>query len=81
MTDVTNRVRPDYAAAVAEIRAAYAAIPPGSPVRLAKHTSNLFRFRDPAAGRPGPPGAAWTCPRSARCSRWTRRPGPPWSAG
>jgi FAD/FMN-containing dehydrogenase len=53
MTDVTNRVRPDYAAAVAEIRAAYAAIPPGSPVRLAKHTSNLFRFRDPAAGPAG----------------------------
>ena len=56
MTDVTNRVRPDYAAAVAEIRAAYAAIPPGSPVRLAKHTSNLFRFRDPAAGPAGPAG-------------------------
>jgi FAD/FMN-containing dehydrogenase len=56
MTDVTNRVRPDYAAAVAEIRAAYAAIPPGSPVRLAKHTSNLFRFRDPAAGQAGPAG-------------------------
>jgi len=53
MTDVTNRLRPDYAAAVAEIRAAYAAIPPGSPVRLAKHTSNLFRFRDPAAGPAG----------------------------
>ena len=77
MTDVTNRVRPDYAAAVAAIRAAYAAIPPGSPVRLAKRTSNLFRFRDPAPGRPG---AAWTCPRSARCSTSTRRPGPPWSA-
>ena len=53
MTDVTNRVQPDYAAAVAEIRAAYAAIPPGSPVRLAKRTSNLFRFRDPAAGPAG----------------------------
>jgi FAD/FMN-containing dehydrogenase len=31
--------------AVAEIERAYAAIPPGSPVRLAKSTSNLFRFR------------------------------------
>jgi FAD/FMN-containing dehydrogenase len=53
MTEVTNRVRPDYAAAVAEIRAAYAAIPPGSQVRLAKRTSNLFRFRDPSAGPAG----------------------------
>jgi FAD/FMN-containing dehydrogenase len=49
MTQVTNRVQPEYAAAVAEIRAAYAAIPSGSQVRLAKRTSNLFRFRDPAA--------------------------------
>jgi FAD/FMN-containing dehydrogenase len=32
--------------AVARLREAYAALPPGSPVRLAKHTSNLFRFRD-----------------------------------
>jgi FAD/FMN-containing dehydrogenase len=31
--------------AVARLREAYAALPPGSPVRLAKHTSNLFRFR------------------------------------
>jgi FAD/FMN-containing dehydrogenase len=54
MTEVTNRVRPDYAAAVAEIRGAYAAIPAGSQVRLAKRTSNLFRFRDPAAGPAGP---------------------------
>jgi FAD/FMN-containing dehydrogenase len=53
MTEVTNRVRPGYAAAVAEIRAAYAAIPPGRQVRLAKRTSNLFRFRDPAAGPAG----------------------------
>ena len=77
MTEVTNRVRPDYAAAVAEIRAAYAAIPAGSQVRLAKRTSNLFRFRDPAAG----PAAAWTCPRSGGCCRWTRRRRPRWSAG
>jgi FAD/FMN-containing dehydrogenase len=31
---------------VARLREAYAALPPGAPVRLAKHTSNLFRFRD-----------------------------------
>ena len=38
--------------AVARLREAYAALPPGAPVRLAKRTSNLFRFRDanPAAG-------------------------------
>ncbi len=37
--------------AVARLREAYAALPPGAPVRLAKRTSNLFRFRDagPAA--------------------------------
>jgi FAD/FMN-containing dehydrogenase len=38
-----------HQAAVARLRSAYAAIPPGQPVRLAKRTSNLFRFRD---GRP-----------------------------
>ncbi|HEY6295552.1 MAG TPA: FAD-binding protein, partial [Streptosporangiaceae bacterium] len=32
--------------AVASVREAYAALPPGAPVRLAKRTSNLFRFRD-----------------------------------
>src|SRR5258708_11297754 len=31
--------------AVAAIAKAYAAIPPGSRIRLAKNTSNLFRFR------------------------------------
>ena len=31
---------------MARLREAYAALPPGIPVRLAKHTSNLFRFRD-----------------------------------
>ncbi len=31
---------------VARLRGAYAALPPGAPVRLAKRTSNLFRFRD-----------------------------------
>src|SRR5258708_35343666 len=38
-----------HRAAVALLRSAYAAIPPGSPVRLAKRTSNLFRF---SGGRP-----------------------------
>jgi FAD/FMN-containing dehydrogenase len=35
-----------HQAAVAGLRRAYAAIPPGRPVRLAKRTSNLFRFSD-----------------------------------
>jgi FAD/FMN-containing dehydrogenase len=35
-------------AAAARLRLAYGAIPPGTSVRLAKSTSNLFRFRDPA---------------------------------
>jgi FAD/FMN-containing dehydrogenase len=33
-----------HQAAVARLQRAYAAIPPGQPVRLAKRTSNLFRF-------------------------------------
>ena len=33
-------------AAAARLRHQYAAIPPGAPVRLAKSTSNLFRYRD-----------------------------------
>jgi FAD/FMN-containing dehydrogenase len=36
---------PEHAAAVHRLRASYAAIPPGAPVRLAKRTSNLFRPR------------------------------------
>jgi FAD/FMN-containing dehydrogenase len=39
-------------AEVAALRAQYAALPPGTPVRLAKPTSNLFRFRD-ANAHPG----------------------------
>jgi FAD/FMN-containing dehydrogenase len=39
-----------HQAAVAEIGRAYAAIPAGTAVRLAKSTSNLFRFRDDASG-------------------------------
>jgi FAD/FMN-containing dehydrogenase len=34
--------------ATARLRAQYAAIPPGAPVRLAKRTSNLFRPRQPS---------------------------------
>ena len=39
----------EHEAAVAELQVAYAAIPPGSPVKLAKRTSNLFRFGDGAS--------------------------------
>jgi FAD/FMN-containing dehydrogenase len=39
-----------HEAAVEEIRRAYAAIPAGQPVRLAKKTSNLFRYRAAATG-------------------------------
>ena len=38
--------------AVERLRASYAAIPPGRPVRLAKKTSNLFRPRT-ATDTPG----------------------------
>jgi FAD/FMN-containing dehydrogenase len=39
----------EHRSAVAAIEGAYAAIPEGTPIRLAKKTSNLFRFRgDPA---------------------------------
>ncbi len=41
-----------YALAVARLRGEYAAIPTGSPVRLAKRTSNLFRARA-ASATPG----------------------------
>jgi FAD/FMN-containing dehydrogenase len=39
-----------HEAAVEEIRRAYASIPAGQPVRLAKKTSNLFRYRGAATG-------------------------------
>jgi FAD/FMN-containing dehydrogenase len=56
-------VAAEHQAAVAALRGSYAALPAGAPVRLAKRTSNLFRFRDPlppgSAGRkPGGPAAA-----------------------
>jgi FAD/FMN-containing dehydrogenase len=55
VTDVTTHVSPGTPAerhreAVAAIQRAYRAIPAGSPIRLAKSTSNLFRFRADAAG-------------------------------
>ncbi|HEY2576188.1 MAG TPA: FAD-binding oxidoreductase [Streptosporangiaceae bacterium] len=52
--------------AVAELRRAYAAIPAGTPVRLAKSTSNLFRFREPVKGRRGFGRAAATPAASGR---------------
>ena len=42
----------EHARAVERLRASYAAIPPGQPVRLAKKTSNLFRPRQ-ATHAPG----------------------------
>ncbi len=62
MTGIASLPPAKYAAheaAVARLRDAYAAVPPGVPVRLAKPTSNLFRFRDAgkdvkSAGQPGP---------------------------
>jgi len=44
----------NHEAAVVRLRDAYTALPPGVPVRLAKRTSNLFRFRD--ASQPANPG-------------------------
>jgi FAD/FMN-containing dehydrogenase len=41
-----------HSEAVARLRASYAAIPAGAPVRLAKRTSNLFRVRS-VASAPG----------------------------
>ncbi len=35
---------------MASLQKAYTAVPPGTKVRLAKRTSNLFRFRDQPAG-------------------------------
>jgi FAD/FMN-containing dehydrogenase len=49
VADTGQQVSPGFAsrhAAAARLRHAYSAIPPGTPVRLAKSTSNLFRFRE-----------------------------------
>ena len=44
--DVVNQdLVPDQDRAVAALRASYAAVAAGQPVRLAKKTSNLFRPR------------------------------------
>jgi FAD/FMN-containing dehydrogenase len=51
-----------HEAAVARLRAAYAALPPGAPVRLAKRTSNLFRFRDSLPKGPGAGGSTQAAP-------------------
>ena len=45
--------------AVAELRERIAALPEGAPIRLAKPTSNLFRFREPPA-TPGLDVSAFT---------------------
>jgi FAD/FMN-containing dehydrogenase len=49
ISDLPSARRAEHEAAVARLRDAYAAVPPGVPVRLAKPTSNLFRFRDAAS--------------------------------
>jgi len=41
-------VKGDHQRAVEALRRSYEAIPEGAPVRLAKRTSNLFRWRDPS---------------------------------
>src|SRR3981081_2120867 len=58
MTQVARTAAPlavmaEHRAAVTGLLEAYAAMPPDSPVRLAKRTSNLFRFRDPVSGGRG----------------------------
>ena len=45
---MSSAVAAEHRVAVAALRDAYAALPPGTAVRLAKRTSNLFRFREPA---------------------------------
>ena len=47
--EVPPQWRTHYAALRARLLDQYRAIPPGSPVRLAKRTSNLFRPRDPVS--------------------------------
>ncbi len=73
--DLPPRQRQRYQAAVAEIRRGYAAIPPGSKVRLAKRTSNLFRFRDPAPA-PAPATATARGGAAGGRQRATAQPAP-----
>ncbi len=49
---MTDGSRQQHEQAVARLRASYTALPPGSPVRLAKRTTNLFRARA-ETGAPG----------------------------
>src|SRR5579863_2459748 len=61
MVRLPPEVAAAHQAAVAALRESYQALPAGAPVRLAKRTSNLFRFRDPAPraqGRRGDQGSA-----------------------
>ncbi|MQA88023.1 MAG: FAD-binding protein [Streptosporangiales bacterium] len=48
--DAAERAAARHREATAALLASYSALPPGAPVRLAKRTSNLFRFREPAPG-------------------------------
>src|SRR5690606_5008116 len=41
-------VKDDHQRAVEALKRSYEAIPAGTPVRLAKRTSNLFRWREPS---------------------------------
>jgi FAD/FMN-containing dehydrogenase len=55
VTDLTAQVRPGspqerHRQSVAAVQRAYRAMPADAPIRLAKSTSNLFRFRADAAG-------------------------------
>jgi FAD/FMN-containing dehydrogenase len=51
MTALTGSATERHRAAVAAVEREYAAIPAGSQVRLAKRTSNLFRFRADPTGK------------------------------
>ncbi len=52
-TAAPSAVMAEHRAAVTGLLREYAAMPPGSRVRLAKRTSNLFRFREPVSGSRG----------------------------
>src|SRR5688572_10994327 len=49
MTRAAGAAWQRYGAAVERLRGDLAALPPGSPIRLAKPTSNLFRTRTPSS--------------------------------
>ena len=67
---------------IARLREAYAAWPPGTPVRLAKRTSNLFRFRD-APKAPADPKAQANAQANAQVNAQVtlRLPRPPGLSG